>query len=241
MYQGRGVSGADFCLWVIPGLLIPAGLILAGLSLTVDGSAPNGLSTAGRPWLCTGLVLLIPFAVIAYRRFQAIHTEIAVHQNGLHLVGIAGKSIRLGWDEIEAVYIRGTRRQFFGRPISDRYALTLVTGEGRSFHIPDRIADLDKLAETIRLRIEARLRSGIMAKIDRGEAVDFGPVAITTAGLRTGRRNWTWDDVDAIRIANGSLMIESGGSRVAIPASEIPNTTLLLDLAARFGSGPGNL
>jgi hypothetical protein len=240
-YAGRGVAGADFCLWVIPGLLIPAGFAMAGLFLTVNGYTQTGFSAAGRPWLWLARILLLPFAVLAFRRFQSIHTGIAVHKHGLHLVRISGKSVRLGWDEITGIHTYGTRRELFGKPVSDRYGLTIAAAGGRSYRIPDTIAGLDSLAATIRAQIAPHVTAGIKASLARGERVFFGPVTLDGAGMAVGKRSWPWREIDRLRIAGGDLVIESGRNRFSFPVEDVPNTPLLLEIAARYGSGrPGN-
>jgi hypothetical protein len=240
-HQGRGVSGADACLWVIPGLLIPGCLALYGLAQTVDGYAQNGFSTAGRPWLTAALLLLVPFAILALRRFQAIHTGITIHRNGLHLTGIAGKSVRLTWDEIAGLHTYGTRSQLFGTHLSDRFGLTLTTTGGRTIRVPAHITALVELAEIIRRNTQPRLAPQIEAALERGDPVRFGPITLDRIGLTIDRRTWPWREMDHLRITAGSLVIESGTKRFAHPIADVPNASLLLEFAARFGSGhPGN-
>ena len=235
-YVGRGVTGSDYCLWVIPGLAIPGGFALVGLALTLNGYAQNGFSTAGQPWLWLALIVLVPFTALAFSRFQSIHTGVTVHKKGLHLIRISGKSVRLHWDEITGIHTYGTRRQLLGKPVSDRYGLTIAAAGGRSFRIPERIAGLDELAETIRLHIGPRVTAGIEAALERGDPVRFGPVTLDRLGLTVGRRSWPWREMDRLRITDGSLWIESGGNRFALPVAEVPNAPLLLEIAARFSS-----
>jgi hypothetical protein len=59
--------------------------------------------------------------------------------------------------------------------------------------------------------------------------------------MAVGKRSWPWREIDRLRIAGGDLVIESGRNRFSFPVEDVPNTPLLLEIAARYGSGrPGN-
>jgi hypothetical protein len=236
-YRGKGAAGGDFCFWVVPGVLIPMGFFSVGLYFTLRDYAQSGPSGAGQPWFIAAAFLLLPFAFITFRRFRTAGKAVVVHKNGLQLINIKGGSLRLRWAEIHAIHTYGTRYQLFGSPVIDRYGLAIETAGGRRIEVPDRIEDLGELAETIRLRIDPFVKPDLYNRLAGGERVAFGPVTLDRKGLQIGRRTWTWLDLDQLKISGGSLMIESGRNRVTVPVEGIPNASLLLEIAARYGSG----
>ena len=70
-YRGRGAGGTDFCLWIVPGILIPLGFFSAGLYFTLRDYAQSGFSEAGQPWFIGAGLLLLPFGFLTFRRFRA--------------------------------------------------------------------------------------------------------------------------------------------------------------------------
>lgn len=240
-YRGRGAGGSDFCLWIVPGILIPLGFFSIGLYFALHDYAQSGISDAGQPWFVGTGLLLLPFALLAFRAFRAAGQAVAVHKNGLHLIRLRGPSLKVRWTDIHAVHTSGTRYQLAGKPVSDRYRLVIATADGRTIEIPDHIQDLDELSATIRSRIDPIIRPDLISRLESGEPVGFGPVTLDRSGLRVGRRAWAWQNLDRLEIAGGSLVIESTNGRIALPVAEVPNTALLLELAARYGSGDRKL
>jgi hypothetical protein len=150
---------------------------------------------------------------------------VRVHANGLLDLRVGPRAVR--WDEIQSLTAVLT---------ADRQAVdhhVLLTADGATLTLGPSIGGVDELVDEIRARIAEHALPEIRARIADGEAVHFGAMTASDAGIRVGEAIVAWADVAEIEADAGEVVVRGkGGLRVAAaPLAEVPNAFLLAEMA----------
>ena len=228
-YHGQTVSWSDFFLWVFPGVLIPIVFLCAGTLELLYGDAQEGLEA--RDWFLLAALSLLPFALLAFRRFNSAGKSVFVHENGLRLLNIAGQNRALLWSEIQGVRFGGAHFHLFGLPVSDKFALSIQPAGGDEIHIPARIDRLPDLVERIKQHIYPLRQQELAKALAQDQRLDFGAVRIDRRHLETQGKTIPWWEVRSLKIESGTLAVETEKlGNIKIPTGEILNIELFMKL-----------
>src|SRR5579859_307124 len=150
---------------------------------------------------------------------------VRVHADGILDLRVGPLAVR--WDEIQSL----TAVLSFDRQTVDHHVL--LTTDGSTMTLGPSIGGVDELVDEIRARIAEHALPDIRARIAEGEAVHFGPMTASEAGVAVGASLVAWDDVAEIEADAGEVVVRGkGGVRVATaPLAEVPNAFLLAEMA----------
>jgi hypothetical protein len=156
---------------------------------------------------------------------------------------------RVAWEEIDGLYQKITKVIRNGQHTVSYYTYTLRLGDGRSVQLAStmdadyerrsRVAPLreavagqtthlsfEQLGRQIKAEV-ARVRlPEIAACLQAGEAVSFGPLRVTPAGLFKGRHVLRWDEIEDVRVSDGIVSFKKKGQWLAwkkVAVEKIPN------------------
>jgi hypothetical protein len=212
--------------------------LVIGLGVSMARAAPDHAGEARGGWVFKlgGAMLvagLLTGAATAFGR----SLRVRVSADGLsYRTAFGGASCR--WEEIEE-----QRWQVVPNPEKERsprptrlYHLTCKGG--RRITLDDSIGDFDALVEQEQQETARRQLPALLDRLRSGEVLHFGPFAATSAGVVCGGVALDWDDVTRADGEGGLVCFGRRGSWVSwgnVPATQVPNSHLLIALAREMG------
>jgi hypothetical protein len=159
------------------------------------------------------------------------------------------------WKKVSRVYLGSTRNFYNKQYTGTDYYGTLILADGGnlklkgSFHDPayrrlvysskKKKASSDVEYELFRFlsaasTVVSRLQlPGALATLERGEALPFGDISISLAGIQTDRGLVPWQTISDVQLKNGSIRVEQDGKFRALSrqeAGQTPNLPLFFML-----------
>jgi hypothetical protein len=136
------------------------------------------------------------------------------------------------WEEIVSLTSAITRHYTNGIYTGTTHRYTLFNCQNVRLVLTDSFSKVEQLAQEIDENIFPILYGSAASQFNTGQALVFGPVVISKAGIVIGRKTYPWTDVREVSIQRGILKVsrkEGGwfrGARTA--AALIPNLSVLL-------------
>lgn len=156
---------------------------------------------------------------------------------------------RVAWEEIDRLYQKITKVIRNGQHTVTGYTYTLGLGDGRSVKLASTmVADqemrskaaplreavpgqtthlsFEQLGRKIKAEVAHVRLPEIAACLQAGEAVSFGPLRVTPAGLSKGRHVLRWDEIKDVRVSDGIVSFKKEGQWLAwkkVAVEKIPN------------------
>jgi hypothetical protein len=138
------------------------------------------------------------------------------------------------WEDVVSMTSAITRHYHNGIYTGTTHVYTLHNRKNRRLVLSDTLSKVEDLAKDIDESIFPLLYRRAADGFNAGQAITFGPVTISTAGIVIGKKTYTWPDVKEVSIHKGILKIsrKEGGwfSGASATASNIPNLRVLLSL-----------
>jgi len=136
------------------------------------------------------------------------------------------------WEDILTMTSAITRHYYNGIYTGTTHIYTLLNRQNQKLKLADSILKVENLANAIDTNIFPLLYPRAADMYNAGEALAFGPVAISKQGIAIGKRTYPWTDVKEVSIRRGTLKVskKEGGwfSGAGAAASAIPNLRVLL-------------
>jgi hypothetical protein len=221
------VHGPDYIGF---GCVATLGLIAAGLFFTCGGSTIVGLASPGVHSLL-GVGLTVAPGVLVYWAFTRLAGGIgmtwAVHERGLRIT-TRGRVDDVPWDDIREVVIRARLDK---QPVS--YTLYSVATADRMWRFYNlETDDADELAASVATSTHQRLAADVLARLDRGEWVELGEIALSRSGVRWSGELVPWADVVEFERESMSLrpLLKDGRRLGSLFLDDVPNGHVLPDL-----------
>jgi hypothetical protein len=178
-----------------------------------------------------GLVIVIGlfFIVMAFmtpnlnskRAAKRLH----LFERGLILADASGPVAFYRWDSISVLQAI-TQRYVNGVYVGTTYVYTLLTRDGTKVKVTNFYEKPQEWGPAIQASITGAQLPNVLAALDSGADVPFGPLVINRGGIATGSKSLRWDEIKEIDIRQGYLRIKkaSGWSRWSTkPVSQVPN------------------
>jgi hypothetical protein len=158
------------------------------------------------------------------------------------------------WKDVSRVYVTSTRNFYNGAYTGTDYSGVLVLTDGGSlrlhgkFHDPAyrRVAyaskkrtpapveyELFKILSAASTLVSQLRLPDALASLERGEALPFGDISISLAGVQTGKGLVPWNSIKDIKRGNGVIRVEQAGKFRPIShqhMGSVPNLPLFLTL-----------
>jgi hypothetical protein len=265
--HGIGMVGAGVLLvLLVAGWLVAdhfadrwrAGLIPAG-------SAPAQMFAGAAPWLLlfalgvlvapvlmylcltdwvdegrfdTPLVLGL-LATLAVAAFALSRNRLAliVNDKGLARAGRKGVERLVSWDEVDGVSIQQRSGNGITQSTQSLHIGKRTVKAGSGF-FQGGVHDHKAFGEAVREKISRRLAPKLIARLDAGERVSFGPIGACRDGLIKGSKLESgemlpWAELASAEFAKGKLKIKRKGKLLAwdsVAVSKVRNLDLLVML-----------
>lgn len=156
----------------------------------------------------------------------------------LYEAGIACRS-RKGiqawrWEDVARLYTAITRHYTNGIYTGTTHIYTLFNHSQKRLVLNDAYAHVGDLGKRVEQSTFPRLYERAVSRYNAGEALDFGPVILSQAGIQVRKKAYAWSEVQQVSIRRGILRVskKDGGrfSGTHIAASAVPNLRVLLSL-----------
>ena len=230
----KSLQWDDFFFLFIPGALLVLAPLAYGLWRAYYGYTQFGPAAAeawARPWFTLAAILLVPLVILAVYRAYMATRSVSVYPDGLRIRLSLFQNRQLLWDEIAGVSSVAIDERFLGLPIRVRHSAVLFPAGGKPIPLSSRLEKLSELVLTIKDQIYPRITPLLQERFAGGDWLQFGKIAIADRGMRLGRRKLSWNQVKAIRVRSGFLVIElTSGDRLRLAVSRVPNIEILLHL-----------
>jgi hypothetical protein len=192
---------------------------------------------ASPAWVLAALLFGLG-GILALRAVRVARRRVHLYAGGL--VWIEGRRSRaLAWSEVLQIYTASVRYGLLGLAWGNRVRVILIPARGRPIRLTEDLAQLDALLEAIKHSVYPRLLAESRQAFNAGAALDFGPLALQKEGIVRGARRIPWASVRAANLESGRLQIQfadgADSSRLRVPAAQIPNADLCLQLIQILG------
>lgn len=170
------------------------------------------------------VLFMASIALIVYTAAGGGADLVRVHANGILDLRVGPRAVR--WDEIQSLTAMPSPD---GRGVDHH---RLLTADGITITLGPSIGAVEELVDEIRLRIADRELPGLRTRIAEGDAVHFGAMTATRDGIGVGPRVVTWDDVAAVEVEAGEIVLRGpdGHRQAAARLAEVPNAFLLAEI-----------
>jgi hypothetical protein len=112
--------------------------------------------------------------------------------------------------------------------------LTLVRADGVEAHFGPALGGYDDLAREVQARTFGRLWADAWGRFRAGEAVEFGDLTASPAGLRHNGKLLRWAEVKEVAVVGGKLLVKQAGKWLGWAAvkdvTDVPNPHVLFVL-----------
>jgi hypothetical protein len=160
-------------------------------------------------------------------------------ERGLIVADAKGPTGVYRWDSL-SVLQSITRRYVNGVYVGTTYIYTLTTREGASTKITGFYEKPDEWGPLIQTEILRAQMPAVMATLEVGTNMQFGPLTINRGGIATSSKSLRWNEIENIDVFRGYLRIKKAGSWArwsSKPVSQIPNFFVFLTAANRLREG----
>jgi hypothetical protein len=138
------------------------------------------------------------------------------------------------WEEVVSLTAAVTRHYTAGIYTGTTHAYSLFNHQNQRLVLGDIYTKVEELAKAIQESIFPILYGWAAQEYNAGQTLVFGPVAISQAGIRLGKKKYSWIEVQQVSIQNGILKVSKKGggkfSGASASASVIPNLNVLLNI-----------
>jgi hypothetical protein len=176
---------------------------------------------------------------VRWRATRGMHLEVREH--GL-TYRVGSRETVLLWEDVAEVRVTRTNVRRW-----DLGGCVLVGKDGNRIVLTSQLRGIDAIGSTVERESVRRQVPRVLAELDAGRTVPFGPFAVSKAGLAHGSRELAWRDVAGATVGNGIIAIgdttrgirvlpKRGGLIAWAGASydEVPNAAVLLALVQRL-------
>ncbi len=179
-------------------------------------------------------VILFALGLLAGRGAYANWNKgVAAYERGFAYNDRKGLQI-WGWENVVSMASAITRHYTNGIYTGTTHMYTLYNRQNQRLVLSDTIGKVEELAQHIDQNIFPLLYGRTADQYNAGQAIVFGPVAISKMGIAIGKKTYPWTDVQEVSIHQGILKVskKDGGwfSGASAAASTIPNLRVLLTI-----------
>jgi hypothetical protein len=249
VYRVKRLGIGGFVLIALPGILGVLAPLLYGNYRYNFGLSGHGLAAAqawSRPWYTLTWVALLAFAYLVIARFLSSRRYVVVFTRGIELRLNPLRSRKYRWNQIAGISAYLERRQFLWRKGKARLKVKLFRITGHPIQLPGDLENMPEFAARVKQLLYSHLSPSLELAYENGECVCFGPLTISSKGIRSGNTRRVqkssakhafipWEAVNQISLSEGYFIVEYKGSTYATkparyPVSKIPNLEILFHI-----------
>lgn len=207
------------------------GLYMAYLAYQQHGPALVDDRLAG-PAIFAGMLFLLGL-VAGWSAYVNWNRGVVVYERGFAVRD--RKGVRAWrWEDLLSLTSAVTRHYTNGIYTGTTHAYTLIDRRSERLKLGDAYVRVEDLARAIEQGLFPVLYERAAGQYNAGQALAFGPAAISKAGIQIGKKTYPWTEVQQVSVQQGSLKVSKKGggwfSGAAAPVSAIPNLGVLLSI-----------
>ena len=138
------------------------------------------------------------------------------------------------WGEIESITTVSERSWAPFGSGRERFQFWIRQYTGKKQRFGSAIADVQRLAATIKLQIYPLLLDKYRHQLAGNETIDLGAVLISRSGIEIKRKEIGWQELSSAELESGKLVVHyqnaGRGMKVAIPSRKVKNMDLCIQL-----------
>jgi hypothetical protein len=171
-----GPNWAMIVVLAVLALLMTAGIVW--LVVKPDGNLLGRAATA------LFFACLVPITVFGIRQFwRRLHERFRLHDHGLEYFD-GDRTHPISWDQIAEIREATSTVKVYGLTASGpEPEVELVTDQGLHCSLSSDVLDLKSLAPVVSASVHAHLGEKAERQLQRGGAVPFGPLSVSTRGI----------------------------------------------------------
>jgi uncharacterized protein DUF6585 len=186
--------------------------------------------------IVVGVVFLVAAFMTPNLNSRRAAKRIHFFERGLIVADAKGPTGVYRWDSL-SVLQSITRRYVNGVYVGTTYIYTLTTREGASTKVTGFYDKPDEWGPLIQSEILRAQLPAVMATLETGTNMQFGPLTINRGGIATSSKSLRWNEIENIDVFRGYLRIKKAGGWMrwsSKPVSQIPNFFVFLTAANRL-------
>jgi hypothetical protein len=222
--------------------VILAGIGLAALLFGVVGAIQeisNGLGSALEFFCFPLIITAVCLGIGGWCLFSAWRnwgSAAAVFDRGLAVA--RGEDVRqIPWEDISAVWQAVTKHYTNGIYTGTTHLYTIRLTDDTKYKFDDKYKDIEPLGTAIQSNVTNTLYPKYVAALKAGSRLEFGPLALDSNKLYSGKKELAWGEVKSVRIQSGFVSVkkEKGWFRWAgATVPQIPNFFVFFALLKNF-------
>jgi len=209
-------------------------IMLIGALVTASSGGGNAILFAG-----LGLIYAVPGALWFIGTIRKRDLRVVVSPEGLSYTK-AGKTDLIRWDDIAVVRQAITRVQHTFTVRSCNVQLR----DGRKIRFNNALKNAKQLITTIQRAVTPRILARARQDYNAGQAVPFGKLSISRAGISKGKKTLPWDQVERVTVDKGTITVKKQGSLfkwASATVAETPNFFVFAHLVGTEAPGSTDL
>jgi hypothetical protein len=192
-------------------------------AMTMFGGLATALSGGGDAFLFIGLavVYVLPGLWWFISTLRKRGLRVLVFPEGLAYTR-RGKTDVIHWDDVATVLQAITRMQ---HTFTVRKC-TVQLQDGSKYTFNNTLRNVEQLINTIQQQITPRILERVDEAYEAGQAVPFGKLSISQAGISKGSKTLPWDQVKRVTVDKGVITIRKQGGLLkwaSVNVAETPN------------------
>jgi len=203
-------------------------LALVGFVSVLLGRSPSRLNGPLFWYIVSTVLGVLLFGIWLWQRTR----QVQVYERGFHYQH-GSRSLLVRWEEIAAIWRRSVRHSVHFIPVGTSHTFSIQTYGGESLKLTGSIGGVAALGDEIQVAALPYVLSRAMGQLQAGQHVAFSKLQVHQLGLHNGKQLLPWNEVGAITMRNGYLIIKHQGQWRAwlqLPSAQIPNLLVLLTL-----------
>jgi hypothetical protein len=186
-------------------------------------------------WICLGLISLGAYGLSAWWRSRGL--RLRVYENGIRF----NQGRRRGdfrWEQIRQIHTTVVHYGLLGLTWGRRTVLTLLMDDNQQLNLTHTLSEMDVLTKNIKRYIYPVLLGQYRENLRYGHPISFGPLIVTSHGIKQGQRKWEWEDLERATLDHGVLRIQTNAkgrhADIRLSVEEVPNVDLCMQLIQHF-------
>jgi len=219
-------------------LAVPALGLLALYLIYTDYNRRGSLhmfDSAIAPLVAAGIALLIavPTLFSVWRNWTL---AAALYENGFAYTDRKGLQ-QTRWEQIEAVWQNVTKHYYNGIYTGTTHLYTVQAQGNVKIKLDDRLAKVEELGKEIQRGAANTLFPRYWQALQSGQRVTFGPLALDSQGIYSGKKTLSWEEIKGIKIDRGVISVKKekgwfNWATATVP--QIPNFYIFYELIGRL-------
>jgi len=188
------------------------------------------------PLILAGVAFLVG-ALMIFNAWRNWSLAAALYENGFAYNDRKGLQ-QVRWDQIQAVWQSITKHYRNGIYVGTTHIYTVQTNDGQKIVLNDKFKKVEDLGNAVLNGSSNALWPKYWQAVQSGQRLTFGPLALDTQKVYSGKKELLWSEIKAIKIQRGTISVskKDGGWFAWTTASvpQIPNFYVFYKMVGKF-------